>query len=167
MQLWQQGGARVLLNSSIGIDEHPTGAAVAALGVETADPAGAAAAPRRCWRRCCLALKGPAEADLAAVAAPDGTSVFFCRTGAGRRDQLARRTSRRPVRITGATVTASRGITDRSVALTQPFDRFDEAALFYRTVLGLQTQHNSEIAAPFGLVRNRAVADPTDPCGCA
>ena len=26
--------------------------------------------------------KGPAEADLAAVAAPDGTSVFFCRTGA-------------------------------------------------------------------------------------
>ena len=46
------------------------------------------------------------------------------------------------------------------IALTQPFDRFDEAALFYRTVLGLQTQHSSEIAAPFGLVRNRAVADP-------
>jgi len=47
------------------------------------------------------------------------------------------------------------------VALTQPFDRFDEAALFYRSVLGLQTQHSSEIAAPFGLVRNRAVADPS------
>jgi len=27
-------------------------------------------------------------------------------------------------------------------------------------VLGLRTQHSSEIAAPFGLVRNRAVADP-------
>ena len=46
------------------------------------------------------------------------------------------------------------------VALTQPFDRFDEAALFYRSVLGLQPQHSSEVAAPFGLVRNRAVADP-------
>jgi 4-hydroxyphenylpyruvate dioxygenase len=45
------------------------------------------------------------------------------------------------------------------VALTQPFDNFDEAALFYRSVLGLQTQHASEVAAPFGLVRNRTVSD--------
>ena len=45
------------------------------------------------------------------------------------------------------------------VALTQPFDRFDEAALFYRAVLGLPTRHSSEIAAPFGLVRNRTVAN--------
>ena len=55
----------------------------------------------------------------------------------------------------------SRGITHIDhIALTQPFDRFDEAALFYRSVLGLQPQHSSEVAAPFGLVRNRAVADP-------
>ena len=46
------------------------------------------------------------------------------------------------------------------MALTQPFDSFDEAALFYRSLLGLRTQHASEIAAPFGLVRNRAVSDP-------
>jgi len=46
------------------------------------------------------------------------------------------------------------------VALTQPFDHFDEATLFYRSLLGLQTQHASEVAAPFGLVRNRTVADP-------
>jgi len=45
------------------------------------------------------------------------------------------------------------------VALTQPYDNFDEAALFYRSLLGLLTQHASEIAAPFGLVRNRAVSD--------
>jgi 4-hydroxyphenylpyruvate dioxygenase len=45
------------------------------------------------------------------------------------------------------------------VALTQPFDQFDEAALFYRSLLGLSTQHASEVAAPFGLVRNRAVSD--------
>jgi 4-hydroxyphenylpyruvate dioxygenase len=46
------------------------------------------------------------------------------------------------------------------VALAQPFDHFDEAALFYRSVLGLQPQHSSEVAAPFGLVRNRTVTDP-------
>ena len=46
------------------------------------------------------------------------------------------------------------------MALTQPFDNFDEATLFYRSLLGLSTQHASEVAAPFGLVRNRTVADP-------
>ena len=45
------------------------------------------------------------------------------------------------------------------IGLTQPFDHFDEAALFYGSVLGLRPQHASEVAAPFGLVRNRAVAD--------
>jgi 4-hydroxyphenylpyruvate dioxygenase len=31
--------------------------------------------------------------------------------------------------------------------------------LFYRSVLGLQTQHTAEVAAPFGLIRNRLVTD--------
>ncbi len=42
------------------------------------------------------------------------------------------------------------------VALSQPFDYFDEAALFYRSVLGLQLQAGDELAAPEGLVRSRA-----------
>ena len=47
----RRAGAAELL---AGTDEQPTGAAVAALGVETADP-GQAPRParRRCWRRCC------------------------------------------------------------------------------------------------------------------
>ena len=47
------------------------------------------------------------------------------------------------------------------VALTQPFDYFDEAALFYRAVLGLTPATDTEFAAPFGLVRGRAVSDPS------
>ena len=46
------------------------------------------------------------------------------------------------------------------VGLAQPFDSFDEAALFYRAVLGLHPQTTTEVAAPFGLVRTRAVTDP-------
>ena len=46
------------------------------------------------------------------------------------------------------------------VALTQPFDSFDEAALFYRSVLGLEPETVTEYAAPFGLVRSRAVTGP-------
>ena len=46
------------------------------------------------------------------------------------------------------------------MALTQPFDSFDEAGLFYRAVLGLEPESVTEYAAPFGLVRSRAVTGP-------
>ena len=160
VQLWEQGTARVLLNSAIGIDEHPHGAAVAALGLETADPKAAAARSQQLLAPVLPRRRGPAEADLSAIAAPDSTAVFFCRTGAddvsswvSDFDPVAAATDASPPTRTGIS-----GIDH--VALTQPYDRFDEAALFYRAVLGLRTQQNSEIAAPFGLVRNRAVTNP-------
>ena len=82
--------------------------------------------------------------------------MFFCRSGAGDATSWLS-----DFTATGSGAPGGIGITGTDhVALTQPFDRFDEAALFYRTVLGLRTQHSSEIAAPFGLVRNRAVANP-------
>ena len=46
------------------------------------------------------------------------------------------------------------------MGLTQPFDSFDEAGLFYRAVLGLEPDGVVEVAAPFGLVRTRAVTNP-------
>lgn len=160
VELWQQGDARVLLNSAVGA----AGAAVAALGLETGDPAAAVARAAELLAPVLPRRRGPAEADLAAIAAPDGTSVFFCGSGAG--DGAGWLGDFEPVAAGTSASSGPAGVdtaglthTDH-VALTQPFDRFDEAALFYRSVLGLQTQHSSEIAAPFGLVRNRAVADP-------
>jgi 4-hydroxyphenylpyruvate dioxygenase len=97
------------------------------------------------------------EADLSAVAAPDGTAVFFCRTGAG--DDTSWLSDFGPAPADGPSAVGIGIAGVDHVALTQPFDRFDEAALFYRSVLGLESQHASEIAAPFGLVRNRAVVD--------
>jgi len=147
VQLWSHGEARVLLNAA------PTahGAAVAALGVEVDDPQGAAERATRLLAPVLPRTRGPAEADLSAIAAPDGTSVFFCRTGAD--DGWL-------TDFPGDSGSESRSISHIDhVALTQPFDNFDEAALFYRSVLGLQTQHASEVAAPFGLVRNRTVSD--------
>ncbi len=46
------------------------------------------------------------------------------------------------------------------VVLAQPFDYFDEAALFYRSVLGLQPHESQDLAGPDGLLRSRAVSDP-------
>jgi 4-hydroxyphenylpyruvate dioxygenase len=152
VQLWQQGDSRLLLNAAAG---RP-GASIAALGVETAD---ATASTRRAEALLAPVLpraRGQAEADLSAVAAPDGTSVFFCTTGPGTSGWLA------DFAPTDEAAPASTplGITHVDhVALAQPFDHFDEAALFYRSVLGLQPQHSSEVAAPFGLVRNRTVSD--------
>ena len=150
VQLFEQGSARVLLNAST----DRAGAAVAAMGMETAEPSAAAQRAQRMLAPILPRTRGPAEADISAVAAPDGTAVFFCRTGAETAEGW-----RSDFSPTGQTATPT-GITGIDhVALTQPFDRFDEAGLFYRAVLGLQPQHASEVAAPFGLIRNRAVAD--------
>lgn len=151
VQLWEQGGSRILVHT--GTDTH--GAAITALGLDTADPAAAAG------RACALLApvlpprRGPAEADLPAVAAPDGTSIFFCRTGADA-DGHGWLADFAPVGPAGPGI--GLGPIDH-VALTQPFDHFDEAALFYRAVLGLRPVYASEVAAPFGLIRNRTVTD--------
>src|SRR5207249_4720140 len=41
---------------------------------------------------------------------------------------------------------------------SQPAYSFDEAALFYQSVLGLRQRASDEVAAPYGLMRTRAVS---------
>ncbi|GAA1804369.1 sugar phosphate isomerase/epimerase and 4-hydroxyphenylpyruvate domain-containing protein [Planosporangium flavigriseum] len=157
VQLWQQGSARVLLNAASQGTGCPGGAAVSALAVESADPARSARRAEALLAPVLPRTRGADEANLSAVAAPDGTSVFFCRTGA---DDASSWVS--DFTTTGTALGAGAGLirTDH-VALTQPFDHFDEAALFYRAVLGLDPEPVTEFAAPFGLIRSRAVADPS------
>jgi 4-hydroxyphenylpyruvate dioxygenase len=99
---------------------------------------------------------GRYEADLPAITAPDGTSLFFCRTdtahGTGWLGDFETITSRKPVSECGITHIDH-------VALSQPANYFDEAALFYQSVLNLKPRTNEEIADPYGLVRSRAIAD--------
>lgn len=162
VQLWQQGSARVLLNAGSESDgpRHQHGAAIAAIGIETPDPSATAARAQALLAPLLPRTRGPAEADLAAVAAPDGTQVFFCRPDEGSDDSWL---ADFPGVFDDAAAVPGTGGLDGidHIALTQPYDRFDEAALFYRSVLGMRTQANVEIAAPYGLVRNRIVADPS------
>ncbi len=46
------------------------------------------------------------------------------------------------------------------VVLSQPFDYFDEAALFYSSVLGLDPSASQDLAGPDGLLRSRSASDP-------
>jgi 4-hydroxyphenylpyruvate dioxygenase len=153
VQLWEQGAARVLLNASVVRPAVAGVAAVAALGLESADPGRSARRAEALRAPVLPRTRGANEADLSAIAAPDGTQIFFTRTGPDGwpADFLA----------TGEPAAPGAGVTGVDhVGLTQPFDSFDEAGLFYRAVLGLEPQTVTEVAAPFGLVRTRAVTDP-------
>jgi 4-hydroxyphenylpyruvate dioxygenase len=153
VQLWEQGRARVLLNASV---VRPSGAGVAevaALALESEDPDRSAGRAEAFLAPVLPRTRGATEADLSAVAAPDQTQVFFARTGPGGwpADFLP----------TGVDAGDGAGLTYIDhVALTQPFDAFDEAGLFYRSVLGLEPESVTEVAAPFGIVRSRAVTGP-------
>ena len=74
VQLWQHGDIRIVLNHGAG-DEDPE---VVAVAVESADPERSAERAEALLAPVLERRRNPGEADLSAVAAPDGTSVFFC-----------------------------------------------------------------------------------------
>jgi 4-hydroxyphenylpyruvate dioxygenase len=156
VHLWQQAGVRVLVNGSGGDDgNRPRGdAVVSAVAVQSRDPSQSAERARALLAPPLPRSSGPGEADLTAVAAPDGTSVFFCDSdAAGAPGWLG---DFHPV-ASAETGAAPLLTSIDHIALSQPFDYFDEAALFYRSLLGMRDQGNEEVASPYGLVRSRAV----------
>lgn len=156
VQLWEQNNTRVLLNFSPQTTVPPGTAAICAIGVDSADPAASVRRAERLLAPVLPRIRRPEEAELSSVAAPDGTAVFFCRTRTGENSWL---TDFSPT----ANLPAGNGLlrrTDR-VSLTESVDDFDEAALFYRSVLGLRATETIELTAPFGLIRSRETSDPT------
>ncbi len=150
VQLGQQGTARILVNST----DHgaaPGTTAISALAVESTDPPASARRAQKLLAPLLPRTHQADEADLSSVAAPDGTAVFFCRTKADS-GWLADFTP------TG-TVPAGHLTGIDHVTLTEAFDDFNRAALFYRAVLGLHPERDTEFAAPFGLVRSRPMTD--------
>ncbi len=153
VQLWQQSGARVLLNLAPERSVAPATASICALAVESDDPA---ASMRRAESLLAPKLarpRGPKETDLGSVATPGGTALFFCDTGAAH-------PWLEDFEPTGAVSQAPlvRGVDH--VSITETIDDFDQSALFFRTVLGLVAGESAEITAPFGLVRTWSASDP-------
>ncbi|WP_053675045.1 bifunctional sugar phosphate isomerase/epimerase/4-hydroxyphenylpyruvate dioxygenase family protein [Streptomyces sp. NRRL B-1140] len=150
--LWEQGEARILVNTGTAVRRD--GTRLAAIGLESPDPAGAAGRAEALLAPVLPRRRAPQDAPLDAVAAPDGTELFFCATGRPelpdwRADFENTGLSPAPVGI--------RGIDH--LALTQPWHHFDEAALFHRGVLGLHAQESVDVADPYGLMRSRAVTN--------
>jgi 4-hydroxyphenylpyruvate dioxygenase len=153
VQLWRHGGTHILVNHDHGGGPSPR---IAAIAVESAEPLRSAERGERLLAPQLRRERGPDEADLSTIAAPDGTSVFFCRTDAHDADGwLSDFLTAGPP---GQAVPEQIAGIDH-VALSQPFDYFDEAALFYRSVLGLQLHRGDELVTPDGLLRSRAARD--------
>ncbi|MFE0785307.1 bifunctional sugar phosphate isomerase/epimerase/4-hydroxyphenylpyruvate dioxygenase family protein [Streptomyces mutabilis] len=151
VDLWQRGDAHVLVNT--GPAERRDGTRLAAVGLESPDPAGAARRAEALLAPVLPRRRAPGDAALEAVAAPDGTELFFCATGrpglpdwrADFEDVAHPFHDGEPWRVD-------------HLSLTQPWHQFDEAALFHRAVLGLRPQESVDVADPYGLLRSRAVS---------
>ncbi|WP_419992546.1 bifunctional sugar phosphate isomerase/epimerase/4-hydroxyphenylpyruvate dioxygenase family protein [Streptomyces boninensis] len=155
VELWEQGEARLLLNTAAHAGAGREGPALAAIGLETADPAGAVRRAEALLAPVLPRRRTAGEAPLDAVAAPDGTELFFCRTH--RAGHATWTGDFEPV-PPGPAEPAGLARIDH-ITVTQPWHHFDEAALFYRSVLGLRADESLDIADPYGLFRSRAMAN--------
>ncbi|WP_436534322.1 TIM barrel protein [Actinoplanes sp. HUAS TT8] len=153
VQLWDQNGARVLLNFGSQRTVAPGTAAICALAVSSADPVASTRRAEMLLAPVLPRLREPGEAELNSIAAPDGTAVFLVRTGADQDTWL------RDFQVTGSAATPA-GITGIDhVSLTTSVDAFDEDTLFYRALFGLTVTGAAEVAAPFGMIRSRSATD--------
>ena len=154
VQLWEQGTIRLLLNQAPHRAIDPATASVCAVGVESSDPATFAARASSLFAPRLPRLREPDESDLESVAAPDGTAVFFCDSGQenGWLDDFE---------PTGAPTATSGALTSIDhISLTESIEDFDQTALFYQGVLGLESAGSLDVTAPFGLVRTWSAGDP-------
>ncbi|MFF1712775.1 bifunctional sugar phosphate isomerase/epimerase/4-hydroxyphenylpyruvate dioxygenase family protein [Streptomyces sp. NPDC058268] len=166
VELWTQGEARILLNT--GVSGPRQGPALTAIGVETLDPERAARRAEEVLAPVVPRRRAPRDAPLDAVAAPDGTEFFFCRTERSDHPSWTGDFTEVPSRAlpgerTGEQTGEQNAAAVRRIdhiALTQPWHQFDEASLFHRGVLGLEADDSLDLADPYGLVRSRAVASP-------
>jgi 4-hydroxyphenylpyruvate dioxygenase len=147
VRLWTQGGARIVCNEQRARGWTPR---VAAVGFDVPEPARAAERAARLLAPPVPRRTYAGEEELRAVAAPDGTEIFFA-NGAGWVGEFdGGAQSFGPGNITAVD----------HINLVQPWQFYDEAVLFYRSVLSLEPQPFSEVASPGGLVRSQVVRTP-------
>jgi 4-hydroxyphenylpyruvate dioxygenase len=149
VQVWVQGPVRVVVNDAVP-DGSPT--EVAALGFDVTDPD---AAVERAARLKALPVPRSQRDDeqvLRGVFAPDGTEIFFCERTAdgvpawlgefGADDELDA-----AALVTGVD----------HINMAQPWQHYDEAVLFYTSVLALEAQASQDVPGPSGLVRSQVM----------
>ena len=144
VRLWSYGDARIILNEQ----QRDTGSRLAAIGLQVDD---ADVAMSRA-----LALGAPSvfrrtyagEHELRAVAAPDGTEVYWN----DRRDDQSWIAEFEGGEDEGG----SDGVIDH-INLGYRWQEFDEAVLFAASVMSLETESAAEVPSPMGLMRSQVM----------
>ena len=148
VRLWTQGRARVVCNEGLAREWTPT---LAAVGFEVMDPAASAERARRLEAPAVFRRTHANEEHLSAFRAPDGTEVFL----AGQAGQDAAWVAEFEGGDEAAAALHLTAIDH--VNLAHPWQDFDEAVLFYSSVLALHVAGSQDVAAPTGLVRSQVV----------
>lgn len=145
---WAAGEARVMVNEqqSAGRPAHLAAMSFSVDNPDVTTARAAALALPRAHRRW---LEG--EADLAAVRAPDGTEIFWGRTGQPEWEAEFEHGSDREARHISHV---------DHVSLTQPWYAYDESVLLYRSLFGLGLHSSTDVASPQGLVQSRVLRSP-------
>lgn len=150
VELWVQGGARVVINRG---DASSGAPAIAALGFDVLDPEVAATRAGRLLAPPVARERGAGDEVLLGVRAPDSSEVFFGRVGERGIPAWVAEFERGAHTAGDALVT---GVDH--VNLAQSWEYFDAAVLFCTSVLGLDPQPSLDVAAPTGLVRSQVMS---------
>lgn len=156
-RLWSDGPARIVCNERQARDRAPM---VAAVGFEVREPDASAARARALQAPTVYRRTLASEQELPAFRAPDGTEVFLAPVAPGEATWVLEFEGGQeppPAQLTGID----------HVNLSQPWQAFDEAVLFYSSVLGLRADASQEVPAPNGLVRTQVVRSASGSCRLA
>lgn len=155
IQLWQRGCARIVVSENPNtVDDGPdadNSTVIRGIGFAVDDAEAAMARSALLLATEVPRNQGHGEAVLRGVYAPDGSEVFF-RTGDG----------------STASWTSEFGYMDDErvssidhINLAQPAHHFDEAVLFYTSLLELHAQMPEDVPSPSGLIRSQVMASST------
>ena len=149
VRLWTQGSARVVCNEQQARDMPPT---LSAIGYEVSSTAVSADRAARLLAPQVHRRTYAGEQELAAFAAPDGTEIFLGEVPEGPDATWTVEFEQ------GASPDLDPLVTHVDhVNLVQPWQHYDEAVLFYSSVLGLEAQAALEVAGPVGLVTSQVM----------
>jgi 4-hydroxyphenylpyruvate dioxygenase len=146
VSLWTAGNARVVLNEQRARDQVPH---VAAVGLQVPDAGATSRRAAELMAPVAYRRTYASEQALGAAVAPDGTEMFWVTEPAW----IEEFENGLP-----AVATPIRSIDH--VNLTQPWQTFDDAVLFFTSVLGLGADTPTEVPGPNGLVRSQSMRTP-------
>lgn len=150
VELWQQGLARIILNETV-TEEHPS---IVGIGLSVDNLTTAKERARQLELVIYPRDRLEAEAELLAIDAPNDVNLFLCQDFGSELGWVSEFTSEADAPQASNVISSV-----DHVALRQPWQRADEAALFYRAALGLEIEESFDLASEFGLVKSKSLAN--------